>query len=421
MQTGVKYYPLKSIGNSNLTMIGLSHQTVPLETRERFSIPDEKQPELMYLSNNRGIGSLICLSTCNRVEIYALWDEPKDLIRLLCGMTGNPEEEFLRYGFIKSGEEAAIHLFRVAAGLDSRIKGDIQITGQLSLSLRLAMRSGKPDAWLVRLVQSAIHHGRKIRKLQEVRTGQSSVARSAVKKVTGLFHNRYPSGRIYFSGGNKNHSRELAANAAPGQNPAFLIVGAGTVGREIAGLLLLRTGQDRITLINRNVDKAREMFSGFGIRVAGMTELDKEISRADIILVATRSTAAVINTTHFDNEMRRRKFIIDLGVPRNVDPAVGKLPGITLLDIDSLPANDHRKDNSRENSAEQMIRTAIDEHFRWSVRRAQVRDVMAGLHETMFSNDPDDPALSTRSRFVEGLAGKHFRQILKKSTAEIIP
>jgi glutamyl-tRNA reductase len=269
-----------------LALVGVSHHTAPLEVRERVAVPPEVAAELARsLAGDEG--EAVCLSTCNRTELYVAGPGAEE--RALAAL--EPEVGELLYR--RRDDEAAVHLFRVAAGLDSLVRGEAEILGQV----RTAYALGAPGPLLDRLFREALRVGRKVR----AQTGEAtaSVASAAVvlaERVLGDLSGRHA-----------------------------LVLGGGAVGRPVARSLASR-GAD--------VSAVR------GRQTATAERLARELERADIVVSSTSSAGLVLSREQVERALalrdRQPLLLIDLGVPRDLDPAIADLSYAFLYDLDDL-------------------------------------------------------------------------------------
>jgi glutamyl-tRNA reductase len=293
----------------SLALLGLSHHRTPVEVRERFSFsPQELAPALGRLTQASGAAEGVLLSTCNRIELYLAADEDIDLDaarRTLCSLKPAAPADHARDAYLKMNEAAVEHLFRVASGLDSLLPGETQIIGQIKSAYQTAMAAGRTGATLNRLFQRALRVAKRVHAQTRIDEGGTSVPTAAAKLAEQRF-------------------ADLPARTV-------LIVGAGEMGALTARAFRHRK-VTRITVLNRTVERARAVAQRVG-GVAGPFEaLDACLETADIVVTCTRSPQPILKTLHAG----RPRLIIDLGIPRNVAPEIGRLDGVTLHRLDDL-------------------------------------------------------------------------------------
>lgn len=301
--------------------LGLNHQTAQVCLREQMALTEEKtQAALSRLaaecgSRPDGLSELVILSTCNRVELYAVSPEPGSgaLLAFLADIHSMHLVEFEPYLYHYVDQAAVQHLYRVAAGLDSLVLGEPQILGQVTHALQLAQIQNSSGPVLSRLFQSAVHAGKRARAETHISRNPASVpslaASLAERSVTGL------------------------------DQAQIVIVGAGEMA-ELAVEALRKRGAVNITVLNRTPARAAEFAERWDAQVTTFEHLEQALASADILITSTGAPHMIIHLSHarkmMENRHDRPLVAIDIAVPRDIDPQVGDLPGIRLYDIDSL-------------------------------------------------------------------------------------
>ena len=290
-----------------LALVGTSHKLAPVEVRERVALDAAGASALAHKLGVDGREAVV-LSTCNRTELYVVAEEEADVIAELERLAGGPLGPYL---YRLTDEAAALHLFRVAAGLDSMVPGEGEILGQV----RAAYEAGACGPVLDRLFRSALHAGRKARVETAIWESPSSVSAAAAALAQQVFG-------------------ELDGRRV-------LIVGAGKVG-ELAARNLLSRGAEVAFVANRSVDRAAELARRLGSEPLSLERVADELASADVVVSSTSAAGFVLTREHVEQGLGRRKgaplFVIDLAVPRDVEPSVGELEGCFLYDIDDLEA-----------------------------------------------------------------------------------
>jgi glutamyl-tRNA reductase len=281
-------------------LAGVSHHRAPVEVREHAALSLQQAGELARTLAGAD-GEAVCLSTCNRTEVYLA--APDDRIDL------GPEVQ--PYVYRLSDEAAAVHLFRVAAGLDSMVPGEGEILGQV----RAAYEAGVSGPLLDRLFRQALHVGKKVRTQTAIAESPASVSSAAAALAQQVF------GEL--------DGREI------------LVIGAGTVSEQAARSLLAR-GARIAWVANRSVDRAAELAERFGGQALPLDGVQDELRRADVVVSSTSAPGFVLTREHVERALRGRKgrplFLIDLAVPRDLEPSIHELDGCYLYDIDDLQA-----------------------------------------------------------------------------------
>jgi glutamyl-tRNA reductase len=333
-----------------VNLVGLSHQSTPIALRERAFVP---LPEAAALARELAAdGEAVCLSTCNRTELYLVGpDAEVRALAALARVSGLPEEELHGVVYRLHDEAAALHLFRVAAGLDSMVPGEGEILGQV----REAYEAGAPGAILDRLFRQALHSGKKVRAETAIGENPASVSSAAAALAQQVF-------------GDLDGCR-------------VLLVGAGHVA-ELAARSLAARGASITYVANRSADRARELAGRFGGEPIALEDLAERLADADVLLSATGGSELALTRDQVEAALRDRKgrplFLIDLAVPRNFDPEIQDVDGCFLYDIDDLESVVAAGLAGRRREAEraEAIVAAEAERFReWHASREVVPEI----------------------------------------------
>ncbi len=285
----------------NVVVVGTSHRLAPVGVREKVALDLEAAGELARRLADGG--EAVCLSTCNRTELYLAHTDPEEAEQRAGAALAEGEIELYRL----RDEAAALHLFRVAAGLDSLVPGEGEILGQV----RAAYESGACGPVLDRLFRQALHAGKKVRTETAISESPSSISSAAAALAQQVF-------------GDLEGCR-------------VLLVGAGEVS-VLAARSLAKRGASISAVTSRTQDRADELAGRFGGRAVPFDELGEELARVDVVVSSTSSPAHVLTAEQIPDRKGRPLFVIDLAVPRDVDPAVAELDGCYLYDIDNLQA-----------------------------------------------------------------------------------
>lgn len=299
-----------------LVLVGVSHHRAPVELRERVAL-DRQQAAELSRSLALVAGEAVCLSTCNRTEIYLAEAEADAEVAearaaaALDALSGLEPDALAPAVYRLREEAAALHLFRVAAGLDSLVPGEGEILGQV----RAAFEHGAPGPLLDRLFRQALHAGKKVRSRTAIAESPASVSAAAAVLAQQLFG-------------------DLAGRR-------IVLVGAGKVS-ELAGRNLLSRGAEIHVVANRTLDRAEDLARRFGAEPMPLAELADELGRADVVVCSTGAPGFVIGAEDMAAAVKGRRgrplFLIDLAVPRDIDPAVHELDGCYLYNLDDLEA-----------------------------------------------------------------------------------
>ena len=344
-------------------LIGVNHKTAPVEVRERLAIPESRLPEACKkLVDHPGIEEGMILSTCNRVEVLANTRNGvgADLRSFLENYFQLDGIELNRHLYEYSEQEAVRHLFRVAASLDSLVVGEPQILGQVKEAYATARAVGAVRAQLDQLVTRAFAVAKRVRTETAVGSSSVSIASVAVdlaKKIFGSLAGKH----VY-------------------------LVGAGKMS-ELAARHLLAHGCASIFVANRTYERAVSLAYKFQGQAIHFEDLHKTCDRADIVITSTGAPHAIFRREQGESFLTRRKnrpmFFIDIAVPRDVDPAMNKLDGIFVYDIDDLQqavANhvaDRRKEAER---AEAIVASEVD-RFQARIQTLDVVPTIVSLQD----------------------------------------
>lgn len=338
------------------TLLGITHHSAPLERREQFCLSRRACRELLYRAVSHGIEDLVVISTCNRTELLSRTNKSEPLLELFLHHTGCSRSEYQTYGFCKKGEEAIRHLYRVAVGLEAQVLGDLQIINQVKQAYKDASDYGIVNGPTHRLMQSVFRVHKRTRSETGLASGAATIAFAAVRNV-------------------QNRLGQL-------QDKKILLIGAGEIGRTTCKNLVSH-GARNVTLMNRNQGRAEELAERYAVTVADITELDTQLSNANVIIVATDASQPVITQKHLGQILRghdHRPLIMDLSVPRNVDPSLHRLPQIELINLDMLrEAADRNLQKRRENipGVERIIEEELQSYCSWLNERQFVPVIRA--------------------------------------------
>jgi len=334
----------------SLHYLGITHANTPLHVRERASVSVGDLPPLLHSLGDLAEQRLI-LSTCERFEIYAYSNRgcAADWHQRLSAWFGLPCGTVANYVQTKCGAAAAEHLLRVGAGLESRIVGEPQVIGQLRTAYQRAVQCGSVGMMLHALSRSAIRTGKRVR------------------HEAGLYH----PGRSIVSITLAHAQRQVGLLA--GRTAG--IVGTGRLAEEVAAALWQRRA-NRIVVVSRDTSRARVLGERFGGEGIGIERLPSLLCDCDLLITCTTSPTAVVWLRTVRLLAGKRLCIVDLGVPRNVEPAVGTVPGVHLVHLDELVATTDRNERSIE--AGRIVADELERLLRWA-RERRVAPLIAEL------------------------------------------
>lgn len=303
---------------AHVLVVGLSHHSAPVEVRERIALAPEAYAEVLArLASEREVRECVVLSTCNRSEFYAVTETyhagRETLERLLLGLEGGLGEVRDEHLFRLEGAAAVRHLFRVASSLDALVVGEPQVLGQVKDAFRIAGETDTAGPVLDRLFRQAFEVGKRVRTETEIGAYAVSVSYAAVELAKKIF--------------------------GPLEGRAALIVGAGETG-ELTLKHLKAAGVAELLVANRTESAADELASAMGGRALGLDGIEAALARVDIVLSQTGASEPIVKRDMVERAMKARKgrplFLIDIAVPRDVEPACGSVYNVFLYDIDDL-------------------------------------------------------------------------------------
>jgi glutamyl-tRNA reductase len=319
-----------------LTLAGVSHHRAPIELRERVALDLDA---CRALAARLG-GEAIVLSTCNRTELYLAREEhaEEEAVRTLAELADDRGAELAAALYRLRDEGAALHLFRVAAGLDSLVPGEGEILGQV----RTAFEAGSPGPFLDRLFRQALHAGRRVRLETAIGESPASVPSAAAALAQQVFENL--------------------------RGSRVLVLGAGKMSEATARNLVSR-GAEIAVVANRTLEHGEELARRLGARALPLDAVADELAEADVVVSATSSSDHVLTSDAVVAALRTRRgrplLLLDLAVPRDLDPAINTLEGCFLYDVDDLEAVVAETISGRRSEAARAERLVEEEAARF--------------------------------------------------------
>ena len=314
-------------------VVGISYEKADAITRGKYTFFPEQVEEFTKDSQDNGLDNFFVVSTCNRTEFYGFADDEDQIVEQYCKFTEGNADEFRQYMMVKEGEEAISHLFRVSSGLESQILGDFDIIGQIKIWFVRFKKMGASNAFLERLVNTAIQISKKVKNETFLSNGSASVAYSAVNFI------------------------QQTQPDLTGKN--ILLYGIGKIGRNTCANLVKQYPNTNITLINRTKAKAEAIALKHHVNVKDHSELQEELKNTDILIVATGASTHTVteDMIPFDKEMT----IIDMSVPENVVHTLASRESIQLVNVDGLSKMVDDTIAQRRNAVPEAI-AIIDEY-----------------------------------------------------------
>jgi glutamyl-tRNA reductase len=288
--------------------IGLSYKKADAEVRGKFSLDVPAIDRILGKAKEFGIDGLLAISTCNRTEFYGFAQHPYQLIKLLCDETPGTVEEFQEVAYVYKNHDAISHMFKVGTGLDSQILGDFEIISQIKQGFYRSKKQDMANPFLERLCNSVIQASKRIKNETEISSGATSVAFASVKYILD--------------------------NVDDISNKNILLFGTGKIGRNTCENLVKHSNNSHITLINRTRAKAEDIAGKFQLTVKDYGDLQTEIRKTDILVVATGAQLPTVSKAII--HPKKPLLVLDLSVPKNVSDDVRELDNVTLVHLDQL-------------------------------------------------------------------------------------
>lgn len=334
-----------------IAISGLSHHTSPLELRERVAFAQERIPEALHALRQRfPDGASVILSTCNRVEVYLRAPAPPEDLRqgiraFLSEWHDLPERTLCPHLYEHHSDNAVAHLFRVASSLDSMVVGEAQILGQVQDAFLAAHAAEATDKILNALFQRALAVAKEVRTQTQIGTGKVSVPSVAVDLAVHVFG-------------------DFAQRTV-------MVIGSGETGQLTLKTLVSR-GVGKVLVVNRNLERARKVAAHFHGEAIGLNELRQHLHRADIVISSTSAEMPILDAPAFTQALRERghepMFVVDIAVPRDIEPSVNALDNVYVYDLDALQVVAGQNLEARRAEialCEQIIQKRVDQFMRW--------------------------------------------------------
>jgi len=320
----------------SIVLVGINHKSAPVEVRERLAFTEEAcSTGLRLLVDGDVVREGLIVSTCNRVEVLAetaserLTDTIERVKQFFSRTDSLPRSSFETHLYQHTDDEAVRHLFRVTSSLDSMVVGEPQVLGQVRRAYSIALEAGTAGRILNRLVHHAFRVAKRVRTETGIGANAVSISYMAVELGKKIF------------------------NTLEGRTA--LLIGAGEMA-ELSARHLLNSGVSRVLLANRTEERAGRLAAELGGETIDFAELSTHLAEADIIICSTAADQYLITEQMARESLSRRRnrpsFFIDISVPRNIDPAVGKIPNVFVFDIDDLESVISSNIREREREAE---------------------------------------------------------------------
>ena len=398
--------------SGTLLALGVSHKTAPLPVRERLALPEGRAVSVLReLVGHADVHEAVAISTCNRTEVYLVVSDPVEAesatLAILSRQAGIRPTELFGAIYAHRDAEAVRHLFQVAAGLDSMIVGEAEVQGQVKRAYELALVEGVTGPVSNRLFRDALAAGKRVRTETAISRAHVSVSSVAVELARGALG-------------------ELDTRRV-------LVIGAGENG-ELTARALHERGVETVFVANRRYDRAIGLAQRFGGHAVRFEDLPRQLLAADIVVSATASPHQIVGRDEMELVMEQRAgrplLMIDIAVPRDIEPTVREITGATLYDMDDLQREVARNMGSREAEAvraRRLVDQDVDRFNAWLASLdvvptiAALRELGAGVVEQVLrENDPRWESLSDADRErVEVLAQAIVNRLLHEPTLRL--
>jgi glutamyl-tRNA reductase len=370
----------------SFAVVGLSHRTAPVEIREKFAFAATEMTDVLsHVLEGKGVSEVALISTCNRTEFYLHLSEAElaiqRVIQTLADQAGSLPKPAERFLYVRRGPDAVKHLFRVVSGLDSMVLGEVQIQGQVREAYEMARSlTGQRQAVRAvfnRLFQSALSVGGRVRNETRLSEGAASIPSAAVelaRKIFGTLRGR-----------------------------RGMVIGAGDMG-ELTLECLVDEGVTSVMVASRNMMRAQKVAERFGGTAVAFADFWERLPGMDVVITSTAAPHAMITLDEFRRRMPRKLksplFIVDIAIPRDVEPEIGELANVFLYSIDDLQnivTANHERRKAEVPKAEAIVDDEVDKFWRWysglravpfikqlresaeSLRQSEVQRVMSQL------------------------------------------
>lgn len=341
----------------HLFTVGVNHTTAPIDIRENVAFQNEKLGHALRDLSMHGIHEAAILSTCNRTEVYCNTEDPQKALQWLANYHQLKPQNIQPYMYTLPSQDAVKHAFRVASGLDSMVLGEPQILGQMKQAVKIAENAGTLGTLLHKLFQRTFAVAKEVRSNTEIGANSLSMAAASVKLAQRIFGDLQRQKVLFIGAG---EMVELCAEHFAAQKPASM------------------------TIANRTLERAQNLAERIGASSILLADLPDRLSEFDIVITSTASTLPIVGLGMVERAIRARKhkpmFMVDLAVPRDVEPEAGELDDIFLYTVDDLAAVVQEGLVNRQEAATQaegIIELRVDNFMRWLKTRDAVPTIRA--------------------------------------------
>lgn len=394
------------VKHTSFYAVGLSYKKADAEIRGNFSLDEYAKMQVLHQAKKEGIESVIAISTCNRTELYGFAQHPFQLIKLLCDNSQGTVEDFQKVAYVYKSTEAITHLFKVGTGLDSQILGDFEIISQIKSGFVQSKSLGLANAYIERLINAVIQASKRVKNETELSSGATSVSFASVQYIF--------------------------KNVADIAHKNILLFGTGKIGRNTCENLVKHTKHEQITLINRTKDKAEKLAKKLNLIVKDYADLQLEIQKADVLVVATGAQNPTIDKSIL--ALKKPLLILDLSIPKNVNENVQDIQEVTLVHLDNLSQiTDETLENRKKHipAAEKIISEIKEEFITWTKGRKYaptihalkaklnaIKEAEVNHHKKKLANFDEAQAELITARIIQKITS-HFANHLKDENTAV--
>jgi glutamyl-tRNA reductase len=382
----------------SVLVVGLSHRTAPVSVLERAAVgADDVRKTLDELHRAEMISEVLLLSTCNRIEVYAdvarFHPAVAEIGTVLARHAGVAVTDLSDHLYVHFAEAAAEHMFTVASGLDSMVVGESQILGQLRGAYALGTELGTVGSVLHELAQTALRVGKRVHSETGIDRAGASVVSVALDRAEDVLG-------------------QLSGRRA-------LVIGAGSMGA-LAGATLRRRGVTDIVVANRSPERAARLAAAVDGRAATLADLAEEIGSADLLISSTGSTGLVVEADLIEARAQRPLVVLDLALPRDVDPAVAVQPGVAYIDLEALRTGGAMVSDEEVSAATAIVAGELRDHLAEQQRLAVAPTVTALRARANQVIDGEMARLDGRLPTLDPLARREVADAVRRAVEKVL-
>ena len=382
----------------SVVVVGLSHRTAPVSVLERAAVPAEDLRKVLdELHRAETISEVLLLSTCNRIEVYAdvarFHPAVAEISSVLSRNSGLVVSDLSEHLYVHFAEAAAEHMFSVASGLDSMVVGESQILGQLRSAYGLSSEVGSVGTVLHDLAQTALRVGKRVHS----ETGIDSAGASVVSVALD----------------------QAASALGPLGGLRAVVVGAGSMGA-LAGATLRRRGVTDIVIANRSLDRAERLAVTLQASAVTLADLPAALAGADILVSSTGAAGIVIDVAAVGDRSQRPLAVLDIALPRDVDPAVGALPGVTYVDLEVLRARGAMVSDDDIDAATRIVSTELADYLAAQLQLAVAPTVTALRARANQVVDAELARLNSRLPAIDDVVRREVADAVRRAVEKVL-